>query len=205
MKEKKRVSDSVSSVSSVRWRNSDTRYGLIARILHWSIAALIVTAFIVGWISGTYERTDVAREPFLLVHKSLGLTILVLALVRIVWVLSSPAPALPSFLKRWEVVLALSAHKLLYVFMLAAPITGIMLSQSAGREVSFFGLFELPQIFPFDPGVPASDRPLVIAGAILHKVLLKWVFPLIVAAHVVGVIKHHLVDRRPEMLARMWR
>ena len=195
----------VSASGSAGRRNSDTAYGSISRLLHWSIAALIIANFIVGLVSGSYDRTDVAREPIVFIHKSLGLAILALVLVRIAWILRSPGPALPSFLKRWEARLAWVTHKLLYLLMLAIPITGIMLSQSAGREVSFFGFFELPQIFPFDPSVPAGERPLVIAGAILHKVVLKWVLPMAVLAHLAGVIKHHLIDRHPQFLARMWR
>jgi cytochrome b561 len=186
------------------WRNDSERFGRTSRLFHWTMALLIVATVALGLYAASFDRSDPAREPILFFHKPLGLTILFLSALRLGWILRSPPPPLPGSLKIWERRLAWLVHKLLYVLLFAMPLSGILLSQAAGKDVSFFGLFSLPQFVPVDPAVPPEQRPLVFAGYILHKVVLPWVLYLMVASHVLGVIKHHFVDGHKQFIRRMW-
>jgi cytochrome b561 len=191
-------------VASSTWLNSHERYGRVARSFHWGMAVLIFAAVAFGLYSGSLERSDPLREPVLTIHKSLGLTALFLVVLRMAWGRYSPAPRLSSRLKRWERGAAWVTHRLLYFLMLAMPVTGFLISQSAGREVSFFGLFTVPQIVPIDASVPPAERPIVLINAILHKTVLETLLYLVLGAHVAGALKHHFIDRDEEMLGRMW-
>jgi cytochrome b561 len=184
--------------------NNHDGFGLISRILHWSMAALVVAAVTLGLVAASYERGDLVRDQVLFVHKPLGLIILALAIVRLGWILRSPAPPFPGILARWERRVAWLVHKALYVLLFAMPLSGILLSQAAGREVSLFGLFSLPQLVPIDPSVAPEKRLLVFVGFMLHKQVLPWVLYGLVALHVLGVVKHHILDGHRYFIRRMW-
>lgn len=92
----------------------------------------------------------------------------------------------------------------LYVLMFAVPLSGILLSQSAGHSVSFFGLFDLPVLLPIDQAVPISRRLPVIVGAVLHTRVLDIALFVALAPHLAGVIKHYPIDGRRLDIRRMW-
>jgi cytochrome b561 len=188
----------------IGWYNDRLRYGHVSRLLHWGMALLILGSVALGLYSGSLTRGDPVRDAVLEVHKSIGLLLLGLVIVRIVWLGISPRPSKPSDLKRWEMVLSGFVQTSLYALMLAMPLTGILLSQSAGRSIDFFGIFTLPQLLPVDTAVPPTQRLGVIAGAIFHKNVLELMLYLLLALHVAGFAKHHFMERKPHLLRRIW-
>lgn len=186
------------------WRNGTERFGLVSQAFHWATVLLIVGVVVLGLYSASLDRESATRGTVLTLHKSIGVGILGLTILRLGWILKSPAPPHAASLKRWEAASAWTAHKLLYLLLLAMPITGIVFSQAAGREVSFFGLFDIPQFISVDPSIPPGERPLVAAGALLHKTVLEYLLYLVVAAHVAGALKHRLIDRDRGAIRRMW-
>ena len=189
-----------------------TSYDRFACFLHWAVALLVVAASALGiWASNigpNHPDRDVYefRETLLFWHKSLGLTVLGLMLLRLVWALANrnARPPLPDHLPRHERFLAKSVHYGFYMLLLALPSSGIILSQSAGFEVSFFGLFTLPQIVPVDLSVSVPERVGVQLGVLVHKQVLAYLLYGMLSLHLLGVIKHHLIDRERGMIRRMW-
>lgn len=176
----------------------------MSQLFHWTIALLMVAVIVLGLTLGRYERGSAMHDDLILIHKSIGFTILVLTILRLTWLLGSPAPAPASRLHDWERRLAWLVHKSLYVLLFAMPISGMLLSQAAGKTIDIFGLFTLPQIVPVDAAVPPGQRPLLIAGAVLHTIVLKWLLFALLAGHILGALKHVLVDRDTTFLGRMW-
>ncbi len=182
-------------------------YRSAARWLHWSMAVMIAIIVPLGLYCASLRGLPgraAERDSLLLVHKSLGLAVLALAVVRLVYRWRHAAPPLPQHLPAREQRLATVVHVALYALLLLAPLSGILLSQGAGQPVSFFGLLDLPQLVPIDRSVPAAARPQVAAGVLLHKEVFKYLLWGVLALHLLGVAKHAWVDRDPRMLGRMW-
>lgn len=175
-------------------RNSRTWWGLPHQALHWLTAALIVWMFWLGWTMTGLEEGSIAMFKTYNFHKSLGLTILALALVRLVWRLSNPVPDLPDGMRTSERRLANSVHVAVYVLLFAIPLSGYAITSMAAIPVNWFGLFTVPNV------VPATETGADLASDV-HEILGLLLLGAI-ALHVLGALKHQFVDR-DDVLKRM--
>ena len=185
------------------WGNSRVRYGAVAMALHWLLAALILFMLALGLFMTSLEETDPRTFPLFQLHKSIGLTILMLSFVRLGWRLANPAPALPTAMSAWEHFAARGVHVLFYMLMIAIPLMGWATVSSAPLAVPtmWFGLFEWPHI-PFLADLPRAEKrviegPLATTHAILALSMLG-----LVALHAVAALKHQFRDR-DDVLKRM--
>ena len=185
------------------WGNSRVRYGAVAMTLHWLLAALILFMLGLGLVMTSLEETDPRTFPLFQLHKSIGLTILILSFVRLGWRLANPAPALPTGMNPWEHFAARGVHALFYVLMIAIPLMGWATVSSAPLAVPtmWFGLFEWPHI-PFLADLPRTEKrmiegPLATTHAILALSMLG-----LVALHAAAALKHQFRDR-DDVLKRM--
>lgn len=169
-------------------------YDPVARALHWLIAGLAVIVVTIGWAMPDTPRNTPSRELLYLLHRSLGLCILVAMLFRAWWRRRRPPPPLPATLARLEAWMAHATHFLLYLAFIAMPLAGYVNAAAAGHPVSFFGLIEIP------PWLPESGRVSQVAIAV--HLLGQYVIYLLVAAHVAGALYHGLL-RRDGVLDRM--
>lgn len=162
------------------------RYSIVSLIMHWTIAAAVLAQVL---LVTAHEATEgpISRE-FISLHKSVGLTILVLTLARIGWRLANPAIALPGDMSRWERGLARAVHVLFYAALIVIPLTGWMASSAAGREILWFGLFDWP-LLPISGGRDAARGFMTV-----HGLVVKGLYVLI-SLHVLGALKHQFVDR----------
>src|SRR5262249_42287764 len=116
------------------------RYGALAQLFHWIIAAMIVTQFSLAWTADDLPLG--ARKLGLLAwHKSVGMTILMLAILRLLWRLWTPPPALPEAMTRFERNAARATHIAFYVLLFAMPLIGWLMSSAKNYSVSWFGIF----------------------------------------------------------------
>ena len=162
------------------------RYSTVSLILHWLIAALVVTQIGLIW---AHEATDgpISRE-FVNLHKSVGLSILVLTLARLGWRIANPAIPLPLEMPSWQKLLARTNHVLFYVLLLAMPLVGWAASSAAGRDIVWFGLFNWP-LLPIGGGREMAGNLMDV-----HEAAAKLLIFLVVL-HVIGALKHQFVDR----------
>lgn len=174
-------------------RNTTTRWGAGAQILHWTIVALIIAQYVIVEIAdglplGPDKVATLAR------HKSVGITILMLALVRVLWRFANPTPALPATSRPWERMTAHAVHGLLYLLLFAMPLTGWMMSSARNFPVSWFGLVQLPDLVR--PSKPLYDT--------LHETheILFGVLVLLAIVHVLAALKHHFILKN-DVLRRM--
>ena len=126
--------DSGSLVNSTT--TSSGRYTLTAQALHWIIAALMFAVLPIAWIMVNMPKSAQFRSLLFTLHKSVGLTIVVLVAVRIAWRARHPVPPFEGGLARWEKVAAIGSHWMLYVVLIGMPISGYLLELS-GRLLDF--------------------------------------------------------------------
>lgn len=167
------------------------RYDWGAIAFHWTIAALVLTNLVIG----LFHESLLDGFGVMPLHKSIGVTILVLSLGRLGWRLAHLPPRYPAGIKAWERHSAQTMHWLLYALMLALPLTGWMFSSNPERPrpISWFGLFDLPIL-------PMTEK---VAGA-AHEAheLLGLLMAGLVALHVAAALRHHFI-LRDRVLARM--
>lgn len=127
-------------------------------------------------------------------HKSVGITILALVVLRLAWRWLNEHPPLPDTLKRYELALARFTHTALYVLLFAMPLSGWMMSSARGFPVSWFGFFQLPDLVP-------KNRTLYEALLMTHQTLAVVLF-VVIGLHIAGALKHHFVHK-DDVLKRM--
>ena len=179
-------------------------YGRGAQAFHWITAALLTVLVALGlycsWVGDGPVRSYLLDSW----HKPLGLVVIVLTLLRLGWKTSRPGIAEAEGLARWESGLSRVTHWALYAVVLAMALSGLLMSQGAGRPTSFFGLFDLPQVLWVDPALGPREQANYQLGKWLHESVFEWALYLIVALHVVGALKHRYVDGDRAFLRRMW-
>lgn len=167
---------------------STDRYALGAIVLHWLIAVLIALKYAAAWVSEDMPKPE--KMQVMGNHKAIGITILLLTVLRIVWRLVHKTPPLVETLKAWEAALAKVVHAGLYFLMLAVPVAGWGLHSafSKGEPVSLFGLVAFPAL------PVGSDKPTIGMFHELHEVFATLMLVLL-AAHVLAALKHQIVDK----------
>jgi len=174
-------------------RNTTRSWGSVSKALHWIIVLLIINQWVIA------ERADaLPKGPALIAalwwHKSFGITILMLAVIRLVWRWMNPVPDLTAETRPWERVLARISHVLLYALIFAMPLSGWMMSSARNFPVSWFGVFQLPDLVGANPRLYERLHD-------LHGILFA-VLVLVAVLHVAGALKHHFIDRN-DVLRRM--
>ncbi|MDR7191598.1 cytochrome b [Luteimonas terrae] len=173
-------------------RNRPDRWGGVSQLLHWLVVALILTTGTLGLVMGDMRNSPTKIELYAL-HKSLGLTILALATLRLLWRLYAGAPR-PVPGPRWQDRLASLTHWLLYGLLFAIPLSGWTFNSAAGYPLQWFKLFNLPALVKRD----ADLRQL--AGNV-HE-LLFWTLAGLAMLHAAAALYHHFLQR-DDTLARM--
>ena len=178
------------------------RYTTVAIILHWLIAAAIIFQIILGWRMGDEPKGPSTYAIFQL-HKSIGITILLLSLARLGWRLFHRPPPHPATQPRWETVASQVVHVAFYVIMIGLPVTGwIMVSASKlNIPTLLYGTVPWPHL-PLLPELATGPKHLWYkAGQISHDLLVKTTY-LLLAVHLGAVAKHQILDR-DEVLGHM--
>jgi cytochrome b561 len=179
-------------------RSSRSGYSKIAIALHWTIALMIIGnvigAFVFDGLLDSADPAERARGVMIVgIHKSIGLTVLVLSLLRLLWRLTHGFPRLPEHMARWEIALARANHLAFYVLMIAVPVAGYVMVSAGRFPLTWFGLFAVPKL-------PVGEA----LGDLAHEAheILAFTTVALVGLHVAGALKHHFLDR-DDVLARM--
>jgi cytochrome b561 len=178
----------------MQWRNTASRYGYIATTLHWVIVGGIVAQYFLAEAAEEREHAPAGSFDAAAMHTSIGLTILALAALRVLWRLVELPPSHPQTMRRYERILARSAHIAFYVLLFALPLSGWALATADQQAISFFGLFDLPQLrigaqLPIAGGTLTEDQL-----EELHEALFNGLLALAVV-HIAAALKHHFIDR----------
>lgn len=194
--------------------NSTTRYTRTAVILHWVIAIGIFAMFALGWFMTelpkeapkqmAYDLFDLGlytwrlaeeaspRTFYFNLHKSIGVTLLALIVIRILWRVTHRPPAMLSSYRAWERKLATGTHHLLYLFMIALPVSGVIMATYSKYGIKWFGI-------PFIKGLDNNEMREVFEQ--IHEIFGLIILVMIIL-HITGALKHKFIDK-DETLKRM--
>jgi cytochrome b561 len=181
-----------------------SRYTTPAIWLHWLVALGIIVNIALAW---TWDSLpDAQVRPAIDLHKSIGITVLGLAIMRLLWRLTHTPPALPTTFQRWEITTSHITHWALYLLIFTMPITG-WLHDSAWKDAAthpmyLFGLFEWPRLGFITAIDPVTKEKLHNIFGASHEIAAKLVYAL-VGLHILGALKHQYLDKTRE-LQRMW-
>lgn len=175
-------------------RNDQARYGSVAMTLHWTVAALVLLQFPLALVMEGVERFS--REQFLLygLHKSVGVTVLLLTAARLAWRWISPPPPLPAHMPAWERAAAHAGHFGLYFLLIAQPAVGLLHGFASGFPTVLYFAVTLPSPI-------AAEEALTRTMAAAHFYL-GWSFLALIGLHVVAALRHQFVIR-DGILSRM--
>jgi cytochrome b561 len=177
------------------FRNSTTHYGCVTKGLHWTIAALIFGLIGLGWYMVDLTYFDRWYNASLSFHRILGLLVLVLGCALVCWKMISASPAYPASVGPLSRMAASAVHALLILMVILIPVTGYLISTSAGKAIDVFGWFEVPPLVD----VSTAIRDLAIR---VHY-FCAYGTGVLALAHAAAAFKHQFIDR-DGILARMW-
>lgn len=161
------------------------RYSTGSVVLHWLIAALVLVQILL--VSAADATEGPQAGEYMGLHKAIGLSILVLTLVRIGWRLAHPVTPLPGSTPTWQRWAARIVHLLFYAILIGMPLGGWAASSAGGRDIDWFGLFNWPLLpLPLDRELAGTFMDMHEAGAKLLYVL--------IGLHILGALKHALTD-----------
>src|SRR5664279_1271382 len=175
--------------------DAESAYGVVAIVLHWLLAVLIVAAFFIG-----LSMVDLPFSPqrFRLFnwHKWLGIAVLLLSAARLLWRAAGHAsPPVPAVMPAWQMSAYRGTHALFYVLFFVVPLLGWAYTSAVGVPVVFLGVLPLPDFVP-------RDKALGDVMKALHEIA-SWGLAALVALHVAAALKHHYLER-DGLLVRMW-
>ncbi len=184
-------------------KNTALRYGNVAMSFHWLIAILVIANLCVGLYMGDLPRSDPMKFTIFQIHKSIGLTVLVLSILRLLWRLVNPVPPLPEGMNPALKFGARVSHFLLYFLIVFIPLTGyIMVSASPlGNGTSYFFLFDWPNLPLFTGVSRAQLHPIHETWETAH-VVLAWSAIVLIPIHIAAALYHGLI-RRDGVFSRM--
>lgn len=174
-------------------KNTTDSFGSIAKMFHWVIALSIVGMLSVGFIMVNMEPSSTKMMIYGL-HKSTGVLVLLLVILRFTWRIWNPVPRLPSSLSPWHHHLAKLSPLALYALLFMMPISGFTLSEAAGYPINVYDMFTLPMLLP-------KNLELSKTAAAVHKYG-AFAFIGILTLHVSAAFYHHFI-LKTNVLKRM--
>ena len=174
-------------------KNTTSHYGSISKGFHWLISLLVLGMLIAGFTMANMESSPL-RSSISDTHKSLGILILALMVLRLLWRWMNTTPVLPLSTPMWEKFASKFGHYAFYFLLIAMPLTGWIMGSAAGRPPEFFGLFTMPNLV-------MENRELGSFMRQLHGIFAYSLVVLIVL-HFLAAMKHHFVSKN-DVLKRM--
>ncbi|MDI2090351.1 cytochrome b [Commensalibacter oyaizuii] len=175
-------------------------YTNTAKILHW----LMATLFIFVWCLAFYRdhfifspNQSSLKLNLIMLHKNIATTILFLFFIRLFWRYTHPAPKLPKTMPNIMKILAHIMHVFLYIVLLLMPLTGCLLSWSAGRTAPVLYLFDIPAFINKNTQLASILKPI--------HIYLSWFVGLMIVGHILTALKHHFIDKDTVMKSMLFK
>jgi len=166
-------------------RNTVDSYGSLTKTLHWLIAILIIAMLALGFLLESIPEH--LRGFWVGLHKSVGLTLLLLMFIRLIWRFLNIQPLLPITVPAWEQLAARSVHVFLYLVLFAMPVTGLAMSSYGGHPVFFWGWF--------NAALPVAENKNLASTFFDAHSIIAWVIIALIVLHVAAALKHHFIEK----------
>lgn len=181
----------------MRIKNTPEHFGIVTKLLHWIIALLIIGLIGLGYWMVDLNYYDKWYNVSLDWHKSLGMIVLGLALVKIAWQFYTPVPGPVGLHKQWVCVASTVVHLLLLIGMVLIPVTGYLISTSDGKSVDVFNWISVPALI--------SDREDTRDLAIELHFWISYIVAALVIGHIGAALKHQFMDRDGTLSRMLWK
>jgi cytochrome b561 len=168
-------------------------YTRTARIIHWLMTILIIGMLALGWYMMAIED-EPGSDWYFNTHKSIGITLILLVVLRLLWRLAHQPGLLPKHLPHWQVTASKVSHYLLYATMFAMPLAGFTGALFSKHGIAFFGQ-QLPTIV-------TSNHAMAELFFFIHSVI-AWVFVALISLHLLAALKHLFIDK-DKVFQRIW-
>lgn len=175
-------------------KNTKTSYGLVSKSIHWLMALIVISMLAVGFFMGDFSKP--LKSTVYMLHKSFGLLILTLVVVRLIWNWTTSTPDYEESLTPIEQKTSTAGHHLLYLLLLVMPLTGLFMSIASKRYPTFFNLFTVS----YFPAIPETKY----FSQLMHDSheIIAWVFVMVISLHILAALKHHFISKN-NVLKRM--
>ncbi|MCG8435279.1 MAG: cytochrome b [Gammaproteobacteria bacterium] len=168
-------------------RNTDTHYGWLAITLHWLIAVIVIAMFAVGLWMDSMDDADRLHGTVLYVHKSIGVSLFALVIVRLAWRLNNPTPKAEAGVSSLQQLLAKIAHWIMYAMLFVIMFAGYFIATAENGSIEVFGLFDIPAAFYID-----HDQEEIAEE--IHE-LAAYALIILASVHALAALKHHFYDK----------
>ena len=165
---------------------SAVKYSSLSKVFHWGIALAVIAMLTIGFFLDDVP-TQFKGTAYML-HKSTGITILFLMILRLIFINASGKPALPNAMKLWEKVLSRFVQYSFYLLLLIMPLSGWIMSVAGNKIPVYFGMFKAPL-----PWIE-SNKQLAKVMDKTHEVI-AWILIAFIVLHILGALKHHFIDK----------
>ncbi|WPY01315.1 Cytochrome b561 [Candidatus Trichorickettsia mobilis] len=164
-------------------KNTRDEYGIVAKLLHWAIAAVILGMIIVGFVMSGMASSELKFQIYG-IHKATGVMLLFFIFLRLIWKLINVSVVVEMPL--WQHLAAKAGHLLLYLLMFAMPISGMLMSLMSGHDISIYGFYTIKTI--------TKNELIGKTSWMLHGYF-AWVFVGVIVAHVLAALYHHFIRK----------
>lgn len=168
-------------------QNNAKEFGSLTKLLHWTIFALFIVQYFLVYRREYFPKDAPEKLQYILLHKSLGVCLLLLAFLMLVWRHMGSRPLFAKNMSGLQKGLARITHLLLYVTMLVQPISGILMGWYGGRTISLFGIYDLPNLL--------SKNEALSKICYTAHVWSSYLIIGLVALHILGALHHHFIQR----------
>lgn len=169
------------------------QYSSLSKAFHWVIAFVVIMMLIVGFFLD--DIPEQFKGTAYMIHKSTGITLFFLMIIRFIWIHSSGKPPLPKSMNHWEQILSRLVQYGFYLLLIIMPLSGWIMSVAADRVPTYFGMFKAPL-----PWIK-SNKSLSEFMADSHEII-AWIIIAFITLHILGALKHHFIDK-DNVLIRM--
>ncbi len=169
------------------------QYSSGSKFLHWLIALIVIIMPCLSFFIGDLPEKYVGIAFTL--HKSFGICVLVLMLIRIIWISYTGKPSLPATVAVWERLFSRFVQYSLYIFVILMPLSGWIMSTASKYDFNFFTLFQLPM-----PGIERDQHIAELMQQVHNKI--AWIIIVLLTLHIAGAFKHYFIDK-DEVMGRM--
>jgi cytochrome b561 len=175
-------------------KNSRSAFGGLSKLLHWLVALLVCVQFYLIWGKNLFTKGSSVRIEYVLLHKSFGVVIFILALLFALWRISNKKPLLSEVQPRWKHLSAKIAHHSLLMLIVVLPVLGYLMTNASGKSVNFFGLFNLPNLISKNENL----------GNVFYQThqILGYLLLVLIGLHLLAALHHHFI-LKDNVLKRM--
>ena len=182
--------------ATVMTSSATARYSTVAILLHWLIAALLISNIGLAWYFNTLPKPDQVSPLGL--HKSIGITVLLLSVIRLIWRFIAKPPPLPAYVHGWERWLSGTVQVIFYGLMIGLPLSGWATVSASPliklHPITLYGLVPWPAIGPLTHLEGDQMHEAHRLALTTHELLVKLAYATIVL-HVAGALKHQFISR----------